>query len=100
MSIQSLQKTIIQNKQAKGFNTTDIPLEFSLLYGEVAEAFDAWRKQQDDVGEELADVAIFLLGIAEILGIDLETEIDAKMTKNDKRTYTTLSNGTRVKEES
>jgi hypothetical protein len=32
-----------ENKVAKGFNTTDVPLEFCLLQGEVAEAFDAWR---------------------------------------------------------
>jgi len=34
-----------------------------LLHGEVAEAFDAWRKGREDVGEELADVAIYLLGL-------------------------------------
>ena len=52
-----------KNKVAKGFNTTDIPLEFCLLQGEIAEAFDAWRKGRADVGEELADVAIYLLGL-------------------------------------
>ena len=46
------------NKIAKGFNTTDVPLEFCLLQGEIAEAFDAWRKGREDVGEELADMAI------------------------------------------
>ena len=33
-----------------------------LLQGEMAEAFDVWRKGRDDLGEELADVAIYLLG--------------------------------------
>jgi hypothetical protein len=39
----------------KGFSTTDVPLEFCLLQGEIAEAFDAWRKGRQDLGEELAD---------------------------------------------
>jgi NTP pyrophosphatase (non-canonical NTP hydrolase) len=47
----------------EGFNTTDVPLEFCLLHGEIAEAFEAWRTGREDVGEELADVAIYLLGL-------------------------------------
>ena len=87
MNTQDLQKSILANKKAKGFNVTDIPLEFAYLYGEVGEAFEAWRKKKDDLGEELADVAIYLLGMAEILGIDLETEILQKIEKNAKRVY-------------
>ncbi len=64
-----------QNKVAKGFNTTDVPLEFCLLQGEMAEAFDAWRKGRDHLGEELADVAIYLLSLAEMTGVDLQDEI-------------------------
>ncbi len=71
MNTQEIQKTIYANKVKKGFNISDIPLEFAYLYGEVGEAFEAWRKKQDDLGEELADVAIYLLGMSEILGIDL-----------------------------
>ena len=33
------------------------------------------------MGEELADVAIYLLGLLEILGIDLEDEIQKKFIK-------------------
>ena len=66
MDIRSAQKLAWGNKLAKGFNTTDVPLEFCLLSGEIAEAFDAWRKGRQDVAEELADTAIFLLGLAEI----------------------------------
>ena len=66
---------------------TDVNKEFCLLYGEVAEAYEAWRRKQDDVGEELADVAIYLLGFAEILGIDLATEIERKVEINRKREY-------------
>ncbi len=50
MDIRSAQRLVWDNKTAKGFNTTDIPMEFCLLNGEVAEAFDAWRKGKPDVG--------------------------------------------------
>ncbi len=36
---------------------------------------------------ELADIAIYLLGIAEITGIDLQKEILRKMEINEKRQY-------------
>ena len=51
VDIRSAQHLAWQNKLAKGFNTTDVPLEFCLLNGEVAEAFDAWRKNRAEVGE-------------------------------------------------
>jgi NTP pyrophosphatase (non-canonical NTP hydrolase) len=97
MDIRSRQKLAWENKVAKGFNTTDVPLEFCLLHGEVAEAFDAWRKDREDAGEELADVAIYLLGLAEMTGIDLQDEIEAKMTKNAARVYRRLPNGVLAK---
>jgi NTP pyrophosphatase (non-canonical NTP hydrolase) len=86
-----------KNKVAKGFNTTDIPLEFCLLQGEIAEAFDAWRKGREDLGEELADVAIYLLALAEMTGTDLQAEIEAKMAKNAARVYQRLPNGVLAK---
>ncbi len=44
MDIQLAQKLAWENKTAKGFNTTDVPLEFGLLTAEIGEAFTAWRK--------------------------------------------------------
>lgn len=82
--LKKLQKEIYQNKVNKGFNITDINKEFCLTYGEVAEAYEAWRKKKDDLGEELADVAIYLLGLSEILNIDLEDEILKKFIKTQK----------------
>ncbi len=73
--------------------------EFCLTYGEVAEAYEAWRKKKDDLGEGLADVAIYLLGLSEILGIDLEDEIQKKVYKNSKREYKIIDGvNTRIKE--
>ena len=83
----ALQKRVYQNKVNHAFNVTDVPLEFSLTYGELSEAFQAWLKKQDSVGEELADVLIYLMGLAEILGIDLEKELLRKIEINEKRRY-------------
>ncbi len=87
IDLQKLQKDIYQNKINKGFNVTDINEEFCYTYGELAEAFDAYRKGKDDLGEELADVVIYLLGLSEIMNIDLENEILKKVSKNEKRKY-------------
>ena len=87
IDFRALQKRVYQNKVNQGFNVTDVPLEFSLTYGEVAEAFEAWRKKKEDVGEELADVLIYLMGLSEILGVDLEEELLRKMEINEKRKY-------------
>ena len=87
MTIQEMQKAIYQNKLEKGFNISDVNKEFCLLYGEVGEAFEAWNKKHTDLGEELADVAIYLMGLSEILGIDLEKEIKRKMEINKNRHY-------------
>jgi NTP pyrophosphatase (non-canonical NTP hydrolase) len=97
VQIRSAQQLAWENKVAKGFNTTDVPLEFCLLQGEIAEAFDAWYKAREDVGEELADVAIYLLSLAEMTGIDLQDQIEAKMAKNAARVYQPLPNGVLAK---
>lgn len=87
IDLKNLQKEIYDNKVAKGFNTTDVNFEFGLTYGELAEAFNAYRKKLPDLGEELADVIIYLLGLAAIFNIDLEDEILKKVKKNKNREY-------------
>ena len=98
VNLKKLQKEVYQNKVKKGFNTTDLNMEFCLAYGELGEAYDAWLKKQKNLGEELADVAIYLLGISEILGFDLEKEIENKIEKNSKRKYINV-NGVLLKQE-
>lgn len=99
IDLKQLQKDIYKNKLNKGFNVTDINKEFCLTYGEMAEAYEAWRKKQTDVGEEIADVAIYLLGLSEILNVDLENEILKKVNKNKHRQYKIIDGvNTRVKE--
>ena len=88
VDLQQLQKRVYQNKIKQGFNVTDIYMEFCYTYGELSEACEAYLKKKDDLGEELADVIVYLLGLAEILGINLEKEILNKIEKNEKRQYT------------
>jgi len=87
IDLKKLQKEIYQNKLDKGFDTTDIHKQFSFIHGEVAEANLAYYKKLPDLGEELADVVIYTLGLSEILKIDLEEEILKKVEKNKKREY-------------
>ncbi|RLC35369.1 hypothetical protein DRH14_01100 [Candidatus Shapirobacteria bacterium] len=87
MDLKKLQKQVYQNKVNKHFNTSNIHMEFCLTHEELSEAYRAYRKKLPDLGEELADVVIYLLGLAEILGIDLEQEITQKMKKNKNRKY-------------
>ncbi|MFF2374828.1 hypothetical protein ACFVUW_10640 [Streptomyces xiamenensis] len=94
MDIAEAQKLAWENKLAKGFNTTDIPLEFGLLTAEVGEAFTAWRKGLPDSGEELADIFLYLAALAEMQGVSLDEEVARKIDKNTRRLYTPGPNGT------
>ena len=87
IDLNEMQKRIFKNKVDKGFNTTDVFKEFCYVYGEMSEACDAYLKKKNDIGEELADVTIFVLGLSEMLGINLENEIYNKVVKNEKRQY-------------
>jgi len=89
MNIKEVQERVVANKKRRGFNTTDMCLEFCLLNGEVAEAFDAYNKKMpnEELGSELADVAIYLLGLSELLGFNLEDEINKKLVINENRVY-------------
>ncbi len=83
------QKEIIENKQKHGWEIGNIRSEFLYLYGEVAEAYEAFNKNFDkkELGSELADIAIYLLGLSEMLGFSLADEINKKMDINSHRIY-------------
>ena len=96
MDIREMQKRAYENKVKHNFNTTNVEREFCLLYGEVGEAYEAWIKKHDNMSEELADVAIYLFGLAQMTGVDLQTEVEKKMAINEKREYVKV-NGVLVK---
>jgi NTP pyrophosphatase (non-canonical NTP hydrolase) len=93
IDLKQLQKKIIDNKRKKWFNTTDIHKEFCYIYEELAEANRAYYRKEDNIWEELADVSIYLLWLAEILWIDLEEEILNKIEINEKRIYKIINWG-------
>lgn len=97
MEIREAQKLAWANKLEKGFNTTDVPLEFGLLTAEVGEAFTAWRKRLPDFGEELADVVLYVAALAEMNGIDLAAEVEQKINKNQARAYERDSRGVLIR---
>ncbi|MDX5566184.1 MazG nucleotide pyrophosphohydrolase domain-containing protein [Streptomyces sp. ID05-04B] len=94
MDIAEAQKLAWENKLTKGFNTTEIALEFGLLNAEVGEVFTAWRKGLPDAGEELADVFLYLVALAQMQNVDLAHEVTRKIEKNSHREYAPGTNGT------
>lgn len=84
------QKEIIAFKKKNNFNVSsdNLSTEFTLLHGEVSEAFEAWyHKDLDNFPTELADIAIYLMGIAEMTGVNLGDEIQKKMKVNWNRQW-------------
>ncbi|WP_226961786.1 MULTISPECIES: MazG-like family protein [Streptomyces] len=59
----------------------------------MGEAFTAWIRGRNDLGEELADVFLYLTALAEMNGIDLASEVTRKIEKNRRRTYARDENG-------
>lgn len=98
VDMKDLQERIYENKVKHHFNLSDINLEFCYITDEIGEAHQAYVRHYDNLAEELADVAIYLLGLSEMLDINLEDEILKKMEKNAKRVYYT-ENGVLKKRE-
>lgn len=87
IDLKELQQEVMRNKLEKGFNTTDVALEFCRAHEELSEAFSKYNHGQAGVAEEFADVTIFILGMCESMGFDLEKELLEKIEKNKKRKY-------------
>jgi len=79
MDLTLVAKLLYQNKLDKGYNTSDIEQEMCNIAGEVLEAAIAYRTGDGTVGEELADIILYTLGLAELLGVDAEAEVARKL---------------------
>jgi NTP pyrophosphatase (non-canonical NTP hydrolase) len=98
MDINSLTQEMNRFVSAQGWYDADSPkpqtlvnlaISLTLESAEVLEHFQ-WSEDMDDpeqLGEELADVALYLLQIASIAGIDLEQAILHKLERNYKRSW-------------
>ncbi|MBP6060714.1 MAG: hypothetical protein KA515_01765 [Candidatus Pacebacteria bacterium] len=87
IDLKILQEEVIRNKKEKGFNMTDTALEFCRAHEELSEAFSKFNKNEPGVAEEFADVMIFILGMCETMGFNLEKELVRKIDINKKRKY-------------
>lgn len=100
MDIQELTRAMHQFVQSQNWYDEDSPrpqtlrnlaISLSLESSEVLEHFQ-WHENLDDrtaLGDELADVALYLLQIASLAGIDLEQAILNKLERNYQRTWDT-----------
>lgn len=98
MDIRELTEKMHQFVRAQGWYESDSPrlqtlrnlaISLNLEAGEVLEHFQ-WKEDIIDpqiLAEELADVALYLIQIASIAGIDLEEAILAKLDENYQRTW-------------
>lgn len=87
LTIRVAQELVWKNKVAKGWEGTDVPTEFCYLMGELGEAFEAWRTKSDGLAEELADIVIYVLGLATKSDVDLQEAVARKIEKNARRVY-------------
>ncbi len=87
VDLKELQKEVMRNKLEKGFNVINTAEDFCRAHEELSEAFSKYNKGQSGVAEEFADVMIFVLGMCEKLGFDLEKELIRKIEINKNRKY-------------
>ncbi len=87
IDLKELQKEVMRNKVEKGFNMTNVALEFCRAHEELSEAFAKHNRNQPGVAEEFADVMIFILGMCEKMGFNLEQELVRKIEINKNRKY-------------
>lgn len=98
-SLEQIQRYVAEMENERGFSGQSVIEQCLQLGEEVGEVFKAVRKQErmridpnsavGDVGEELADVLIYLCAIANRLDIDLADALRNKEAVNETRTWVT-----------
>lgn len=100
-TLHDLQKYVAKMKKIRGFNTSDKFYECCLLAEETGELIAAVRKNAKggsigsgskigDVKEELADVLIYVLSLANMHGLNLEEAFREKEEVNKQRVWKRL----------
>jgi len=98
MDIKQLTDEMHRLVESKGWYAKDskrpqtprnLAVSLSIEAAEVLEHFQFTQeiKDQDELGSELADVALYLLQLASVTGIDLEEVILRKIEVNKSRTW-------------
>jgi NTP pyrophosphatase (non-canonical NTP hydrolase) len=93
--MERLQKDIIQFTKARNWegnhDARNLAISISLEASELLEHFqwqsaeEALATNKQEIAEEAADVFIYLLQFADLLGIDLKDEARKKIEKNEVR---------------
>ncbi len=97
-------RQFIADRDWRQFHTPDnMAKSISIEAGELLECFQ-WSDEPRDgdwehVHEELADVMIYCIQMADLLGVDLDEIIHSKMEKNAKRYPVELSKESSAKAE-
>lgn len=81
-------RRVRQNEREKGFDSSmeNFPEKIALIHSEASEALEDWRKNREDhIGEELADIVIRVMALAEGIDVDLGDELMDKIEKNADR---------------
>jgi len=96
-TLADLQAYVAQLEDERGFASQTILDKCLLLGEEIGELFKAIRKSErllidgaspvGEVGDELTDVLIYLLSIANRCDVDLESAFRAKEARNHGRTW-------------
>lgn len=92
-----LQQYVADMVKERGFDADNIPFRFMLLIEECGEFARAARKrtggkfaadtQTAEIEDEAADILIILLGLCNMLGVDLEKAVRQKEEKNKQRVW-------------
>lgn len=87
VSINTTAKKQYEWVERMGWHNKTVLEALALIASEVGEAVNECRheKPSDKFGEELADIILRTLDLAEWQGIDLEVEINKKMAINEAR---------------
>lgn len=90
LKLNDYSKQITAWRAEKGFTTSweNMPEKLMLVVTELSEAMEAYRHDdRKNFAEEIADTFIRLLDICGSIGLDIESEIKAKMAINEKRPF-------------
>ncbi|MCK3682520.1 MazG nucleotide pyrophosphohydrolase domain-containing protein [Maribellus sp. YY47] len=96
-TLANFQQYVSELEMERGFHSQTTIDKCLLLGEEIGELFKAVRKTEGllidshsnftEIGDELADIFIYICAIANRKGIDLEAAFRAKEEKNKKRTW-------------
>ena len=97
MNIDEIKKIINEIAKENGWYGTDskkpqtpinLAISISVEVAELLECFQ-WNEfaEKNRVGEELADIVIFVSQLSNVMGIDLSKEVSNKLTINKRRSW-------------